>query len=188
MTRVRGTIPACGRWAVLLSLLSVSSVFAQSGELKIGFVDAERLLLQAPQTQAALRTLNDEFAPRQRELLAMESELVEKNETYERDSEVMGQDERGSLERELRDGQRDLQRANTEFQEDLNIRRNELLAVAQRSVSEEIEGFASEQGYDLILQNVVYNSGKVDITDTVLGFLNRNVLEGGGSQEEDSSQ
>lgn len=178
MTKMRGTMQGWGRLAVLLSLLPISCALAQSGNLKIGYVDAERLLLQAPQTQAALRTLNDEFAPRQRELLAMESELLEKNETYERDAEVMGADERSSLERELRDGQRDLQRANSEFQEDLNIRRNELLAVAQRAVSEQIEQFASGEGYDLILQNVVYHSTSVDITENVLSYLNRNVLEG----------
>jgi outer membrane protein len=168
---------------MLFGSMGFGTALAQSEGLKIGYVDPERLLLSAPQTKVAMDTLNDEFAPRQRQLVAMESSLREKNETYERDREVMGQEERTSLERELREGQRDLQRANTEFQEDLNIRRNELLATAQRAVSEQIEVYASREGYDLILQNAVYHSPGLDITDSVLSFLNRNVLEGNRSEE-----
>ena len=184
MTRMRKLIRQSGRVAVVLSALLGAGAFAQSASinLKVGYVDAERLLLQAPQTQVALRTLNDEFAPRQREIQAMQTELREKNDTYERDREVMGQQERTNLERQLRDGQRDLERATSEFQEDLNIRRNELLAVAQRAVSEQIETYASAQGYDLILQNAVYSSPTIDITETVLMYLNQNVLQGDSSE------
>lgn len=164
--------------SVLLGGLWAQAALAQPGDLKIGFVNAEMLLLEAPQTQVALRTLNDEFAPRQRDVVAMQNSLREKTETYERDRDVMGETERVSLEREIRDGRRDLERAETEFTEDLNIRRNELLAVAQRAVSEQIETYATREGYDLILQNVVYHSASVDITSQILSFLNESVLQG----------
>lgn len=175
-----------GWLGIVLSCLLVGNAYAQAqfSDLKVGYVDAEAILLNAPQTQAALRTLNDEFAPRQRDFLAKQSALQEKADTYERDQSVMGEAERINLEREIRDGRRDLQRAESEFNEDLNIRRNELLATAQRAVSEQIETYASARGYDLILQNVVYHSAVVDITSDVLAYLNDAVLSGDSKKQE----
>ena len=182
MIRMHNKVRGVCRIGLILGCLLAGSALAQSSNLKIGYVDAEALLLNAPQTQAALRTLNDEFAPRQRDVVAMQNALQQKADTYERDSSVMGEAERASLEREIRDGRRDLQRAENEFNEDLNIRRNELLAVAQRSVSERIGMYASAQGYDLVLQNAVYHSDVVDITAEVLMFLNESVLQGERSE------
>lgn len=169
------------RLGICAALVWSGCAFAQSSNLKIGYVDAETILLQAPQTQSALRTLQDEFAPRQRSLVALQTQLQEKQATYERDSEVMGQDERASLERQLRDGARDFQREEQEFQEDLNIRRNELLAVAQRAVSEQIATYATSNGYDLILQNVVYHSDAINITSDVLTYLQATPRAGSGA-------
>lgn len=174
------TIGGLSRLVLILGLISAGVAHAQnggqSGNLKIGFIDAEAVMLNAPQTQAALRALQDEFAERQRELLGRQQEFQEKQATYERDQEVMGQDERTRLERELRDAARDLQRDDQEFQEDFNVRRNELLQEAQRAVSVRIEAFAEQQGYDLILQNVVYTSDAVNITEQLVTALNADVL------------
>lgn len=167
------------RLAILFGLLVAGSAHAQSSNLKIGFIDAEAVLLNAPQTQAAMRALQDEFAERQRVLLQTQQELQEKQTTYERDQEVMGQEERTNLEREIRDGARDLQRDDQEFQEDFNVRRNELLQEAQRAVSVRIEAFAVERGFDLLLQNVVYTSEGVNVTDELISVLNAELLSSG---------
>jgi len=167
------------RLAIFFGLLVAGSAHAQSSNLKIGFIDAEAVLLNAPQTQAAMRALQDEFAERQRVLLQTQQELQEKQATYERDQEVMGQEERTNLEREIRDGARDLQRDDQEFQEDFNVRRNELLQEAQRAVSVRIEAFAVERGFDLLLQNVVYTSEGVNVTDELISVLNAELLSSG---------
>ena len=171
---IRGVFREGLRLGICLSALLATGVWAQSGNLKIGFINAERVLLEAPQTEAALRRLQDEFAPRERQLLAVQSELQKKEETYRRDSEVMGSEERARLERELRDGVRDFQRDQEEYREDLNVRRNELLAEAQRNVAVHIDAYARAQGYDLILQNAVYFSPAVDITESLVGYIRQN--------------
>jgi outer membrane protein len=183
MNTVHRAIQGLSRLVVLSSLLAAGNVYAQGSNLKIGFIDAEAVLLNAPQTQAAMRSLQDEFAERQRELIAVQSELQEKQAAYERDREVMGQEERTNLERELRDATRDLQRDDQEFQEDFNVRRNELLQEAQRAVSVQIQSFAIDQGFDLILQNVVYSSDAVNVTDELISHLNQAVLSGGSEAE-----
>ena len=181
MKRMHRVIQGLSQLSICAAVLVTGLAFAQSDSLKIGYVDAEAVLLQAPQTQAALRALQDEFAPRQRDLLAMQSALQEKQVTYERDAEVMGQNERSSLEREIRDGTRDLQREDQEFQEDLNLRRNELLQEAQRTVSAQIESFATAKGFDLILQNVVYSSEAANVTADLISHLNANVISSGAN-------
>jgi outer membrane protein len=172
-------IQGLSRLAILSGLLAAGAAQAQTSNLKIGFIDAEAVLLNAPQTQAAMRALQDEFAERQRELLQAQQDLQEKQATYERDQEVMGQEERTSLEREIRDGARDLQRDDQIFQEDFNVRRNELLQEAQRAVSVRIEAFAVERGFDLILQNVVYTSDAVNVTEELVSALNAELLSSG---------
>jgi outer membrane protein len=176
MKKMHSAIHALSRLAIMFGMLAAGAVHAQSNGLKIGFIDAEAVLLNAPQTQAAMRALQDEFAERQRELLQTQQDLQEKQSTYERDQEVMGQDERETLEREIRDGIRDLQRDDEEFQEDFNVRRNELLQEAQRAVSVRIEAFAVDRGFDLILQNVVYVSDAVNVTDDLVTALNAELL------------
>ena len=180
MKTMHRAIQGMSRLALLIGFLGAGFAYAQTSNLKIGFIDPEAVLLQAPQTQAAMRALQDEFAGRQRELLQKQQELQEKQATYERDQEVMGQDEREDLERQIRDGARALQRDDQEFQEDFNVRRNELLQEAQRAVSVRIEAFAVERGFDLILQNVVYTSDAVNVTDELLSVLNAELLSSQG--------
>ena len=175
MNRMRRAFQGLSQVLVCGGLL-VGAAHAQTGDLRIGYIDAEAVLLGAPQTQAAMRSLQDEFAERQRVLVQSQTELQQMQETYERDQEVMGADERTNLERQIRDGMRDLQRDDQEFQEDLNVRRNELLQGAQRAVSARIQNYASDQGFDLILQNVVFASDAIDITDDLISHLNQELL------------
>lgn len=160
-----------GMTALLIAMAAASSAFAQ--DVKIGVVNVGRLLEQAPQTQRAMKSLEDEFAPRQRDLVAMQTELQEKQETFQRDAPVMGEAERLALEREIRDGQRDLQRADQELREDYNIRRNEELGILQRSLLMEVQSFARSAGYDVVLGDVLYYSSAVDITAAVLEAINQ---------------
>jgi outer membrane protein len=150
------------------ALLITFNASAQVTSLKIGVINSARLGDQAPQTQAVLAELQDEFAPRQREIAATQQLLQEKQETYERDGAVMGETERFRLERELREEARDWQRAQDEYIEDLNIRRNEALGALQSYLLQEVQIYATDAGYDLVVGEALYFSPAVDITDDVL--------------------
>src|SRR5690606_36956330 len=118
-------------FAVLV--LSALAVPALGQEVKIGVVNINVLMEQSPQAQVAMEALQEEFAPRQRTILAKQKEFEEATERANRDAAVMGETERRNTERELRDMQRDLQRMQEEFREDLNLRRNEEIGNLQRS-------------------------------------------------------
>lgn len=180
MTRMRTRLRDARRlaWLSLSMVVAAGAVHAQDG--RIGVVNVQRLLEQAPQTQRAMTALQEEFAPRQRDLLAMQQSLQGKQETYQRDQSVMGADERAKLEREIREGTRDLQRADEELQEDATIRRNEILSQLQGMLLQAVQSHAREEGYDLIITDYVYVSAAMDITDDVLASMREQDEQGAG--------
>jgi len=153
------------------AVLIAGTAQAQSDGMRIGVVNVARLLEQAPQAQAAMSALQDEFAPRQRDIVAIQRSLQEKQQTYDRDGQVMGEAERLNLERDIRDEQRDLEREQNDYLEDLNIRRNEELGNLQRSLLQQVQIYARDTGYDLVVADVLYYSTAIDITDDVLRGL-----------------
>jgi len=158
-------------FVVLFGLLSLPG-FAQADGLKIGFVNVSRLISESPQAKTAMASLQEEFAPRQREIVAMQNELKERQDKVQRDLEVMGADERRNAERDLRRDERELQRNQQEFQEDINLRRNESLGKLQRALLQQVQSYAAEQGYDLIVsEGVLYASTAIDITEQILTGL-----------------
>jgi len=158
---------------VIVWILSGLSV-AGAAELKIGVVNTAQLLQEAPQAQSSSKSLENEFAPRERKLLESQKEIKEKEERLMRDSAVMSESERRKAERDLLSMRRDLKRSQDEFREDLNIRRNEELGKLQRIISKIIDDLAKEKGFDLILgENVIYATDRIDITRQILDRLDK---------------
>jgi outer membrane protein len=155
-----------------LCLGFAASVPAQTNA-RIGFVNVNFILQNAPQTQAVNDTLTAEFAPREAALVARQEELNGKKEAYTRDAAVMPAAERTALEGEIARGERDLQRDAGELQEDLEIRQAELVNELQATIARRIQAFAVAEGYDLVVTNqgVVFASEAIDITQAVLRAL-----------------
>lgn len=157
---------------LLIAALVIGSAGAQAQNApKIAYVNFPLIVDQAPQTQELMTRLRDEFAPRQRDLVAMQTELQTKQETYQRDASVMAEAERVALEREIRDGTRELQRADNELREDFNIRQNEELGALQRTLVQQVQAYVRSAGYDLVVTDVVYVSPAMDITQDVIAAL-----------------
>ncbi len=153
------------------ALLTGASAIAQTEGLRIGAVDFGRLIDQSPQARLATEALQEEFAPRQREIAALQRSLQEKQETYQRDSAIMGETERLNLEREITAEQRDMQREQTAFIEDMDIRRNAELTRVQEALIQEVQIYSRAAGYDLVVANPLYHGSAVDITEEVLRRL-----------------
>lgn len=139
--------------------------------IRVGFVNINYLLQNAPQTRAVDQKLRDEFAPREAELIAMQEELQGKADTYQRDASVMSETARTALAREVQDGERNLQRRAEALQEDANARQQELLNELQVTIARRAQAFAVAQGYDLIVTQALYASDSIDITEAVLAAI-----------------
>lgn len=178
-TRARATV----KTSILIGALLLAAAASAQDGLRVGVVNVNRLLEQAPQFRSAMQALQEEFAPRQRDLVALQRELQEKQETYERDGAIMAEEERLNLEREMRDGQRDFARLQQDLNEDANLRQNEELSVLQRSLLQEVQNYSRSQGYDLVVADALYFSTAIDITDDVL-----EALEAAYSRESEAAQ
>lgn len=158
----------------LLLFLTTSigaSLSAAAAELKIGFVNQERILRESSPAKRAQDKLDKEFAPRRSELDRMEKQGRELEATLQKESVTLPEADRVAKERQLAQLARDVQRMQREFREDVNLRRNEELASLQERANKVISGIAEKEKFDLIFQEAVYASSKIDITDKVIKAL-----------------
>ncbi len=153
---------------LLCSILSPVAV----AEIKIGFVNAIKLMDQAPQFKKAIKSLNTEFAPRQRRLISAGQELKDRMTRFNKDVQFMSEAEAQKQSKKIREKQREFQRDQEAFQKDYNILHTEELDKIQRVIRTVIQEIVSRKGYDLILsEGVVWASQSIDITDQVLNKL-----------------
>jgi len=152
--------------ALFLGLLLAAN--ASYADLKIGFVNIPAVLEKAPQAEKAKKRLEQEFSPRDKQLVAQQKEIQSLDDKMAKDAAVMGESARANLEKEILNKKRDAKRAQQEFSEDFNARRNEELGKLQRRIVEAIREIAKAQNFDLLLTDgVIYASDKIDVTSQV---------------------
>ncbi|MBT6932688.1 MAG: OmpH family outer membrane protein [Proteobacteria bacterium] len=158
--------------AVLLAAVLLPAVNAQS-VTRIGFVDPVRLIEQAPQGAKALESLEDEFRTRDEELKNLHDRVQAMEADLEKNILVMDATDAQTRQREIENLKRRLARSQQEAREDYNLRRNEELAKLQTLVRQVIVDLARDRGFDLVVEQAVYVSDAVDITDQVLEVLEK---------------
>ncbi len=159
--------------AAALMLVAGTSLAAQAQELKIGFVSTERIFRDAAPAKAATAKLEQEFSKRDKDIQELAAKLKSAAEKLDKDAPVLSDAERGKRQRELAEMDKDFQRRQREFREDLNQRRNEELAIVLEKANKVIKQLAESEKYDIVFQEAVYFSPRIDITDKVLKALNK---------------
>lgn len=156
---------------VLVAILMGLTLQAGAAEFKIGFVNTERVFREAAPAVKAQKKLEKEFAARDQELQKMTKQAKDLQTYLEKEGVTISDADRRNKERDLANLNRDFQRLQREFREDLNLRRNEELAQVQERANKVIQSIAEAEKFDLILQEAVYASPRIDITDKVLKSL-----------------
>ncbi|WP_119287148.1 OmpH family outer membrane protein [Azohydromonas sediminis] len=162
------------QWKSVLAavVLLAASAFAQAQELKIGYVDLQRVLRDSQPAKAAQAKLEAEFSKREKDLADMAAKLKAASERLDRDAPTLAESERNRRQRELVEQDREFQRKRREFQEDLAQRKNEELAQVLDRANRAVRQIFDQEKYDLILQEVVFAGPRVDITRRVIDALN----------------
>ena len=162
-----GKIMGMALWA-----LALATTPALAQELKLGYVNSERVLRDSAPAKAAQAKLEAEFGRRERELNDIRNRLKAAADKFEKDAPTLPEAEKTRRQRELVDQERDLHSKQREFQEDLNQRKNEELAAVVERANRVIRQIFETEKYDAILQEVVFAGPRVDITDKVIRALN----------------
>jgi len=150
-------------------LLLVSTGAMAEG--KIGFVNSQRILNDAPQAARAKKKIEKDFEKRDQELQRIAKQLQGLQETMDKNSVTMAESERRAKEREFGELNRDFQRKQREFREDLSQRQNEEMAAIFERVNKIIKQIAEAEKYDIIFQEAVYANPRIDITEKVIKAL-----------------
>jgi outer membrane protein len=160
-----------GWGALLLAALAIGFP-ASAQEVKIGYVNSERILRDSAPARAAQAKLEAEFSRRERELNDLRNRVKAAADRLEKDGLTLSESERNRRQKEVVDQDRDLQRKQREFQEDLNQRKNEELSAVVDRANRVIRQIFETEKYDLIVQDAVHWSARIDITDKVIRSLN----------------
>ena len=158
---------AAGAFTAFATLAS-----AQEAPAKIGYVSLDRIIRESTAARSAQERIQQEFSRRDKELQELSARLKQASERLERDAPVLGEGERLRRQRELADLDREFQRKQREFREDINQRRNEELATVIDRANRVIRQIAEQERYDVIIQDAVHVSPRIDMTEKVLRALN----------------
>lgn len=154
--------------------VSILAINAQAAELKVGYVQVDKILQEAPQTAESSKKLEREFSPRSQELDRMAKQIKDLEAVLDKDGLTISESERRNKERDVQNIKIEFQRKQRELREDINLRKNEELGALQDRVNKAVQTVSETEGYDLVVYSgVAYASKKIDITDKVLKSLGK---------------
>jgi outer membrane protein len=156
--------------AGMLAML-LNSGMALAADFKVGVVDTERVLRESAPAMRAESKIEKEFSGRDQEIKKLTKQAKELQALLDKEDSKLSEADRRNKERELTTMNVDLQRMQREFREDLNLRKNEELAVVLEQANKAIQAIAEAEKFDLVLQEAVYRNPKIDITDMVIKHL-----------------
>ena len=160
--------------AMVPAMVAVAALMAAPAmaEIKIGVLDFGRLMDESPQGKALIESLRAEAAAKQRELQTQAASLQTKRDKLAKDRATMTPDQISRAEKDVRDGERDLARRQSEVNDDFNARRNEEMGKLQRTLIEEVRNYSKAQNFDLVVTDgVIYANQALDITPGVLAGM-----------------
>ena len=159
----------------LLALALLTSAWSiGAAEIKVGYVQVDKILQDAPQTAESGKKLEREFSPRTQELDRMQKQIKDLQTSLDKESLTLSESARRDKERDLSNIKIEFQRKQRELREDVNLRKNEELSLLQDRINKAVTTVSEAEGYDLVVYGgVAYASKKVDITDKVLKALGK---------------
>jgi outer membrane protein len=146
---------------------------AVAQETKIGYVSTERIMRESEPAKAAEARMETEFSQRRKDLQDFAAKIKSMAEKLDKDSPTLNESDRLKRQRELADMDQDFQRKQRAYREDISQRMNEETAKLNERTTKIIKQIAESEKYDAILQDGVYFSPRIDITEKVMKALNK---------------
>ncbi len=158
----------------MIASLMIFTMSVHAAELKVGYVQVDKILQEAPQTAESGKKLEKEFSPRSQELDRMAKQIKDLESTLDKDGLTITEADRRSKERDVQNIKTEFQRKQRELREDINLRKNEELGSLQDRINKAVQSVAKAENYDLVMYSgVAYAADKIDITDKVLKLLGK---------------
>ena len=166
-------------WLAVAALCTASLAQAQTpapapaGPSRIGFVFTERLMTDSKLAKAADAKIEAEFSRRQKTNKDMIARLKTLSDKLDVDAPTLAEPERTRRYREVAELEKDVQRTQREFNEDLLQRKSEERANIAQKAYKLIEQIAEQEHLDVVLQESAWSSPRIDITDKIIKLLDK---------------
>lgn len=156
--------------SILMGFALLFSVGSMASDLKIGVIDVHKLIEQSPEIKSLNNRLKKEFKPRQQKIMSLQRSLQTKAERLKRESTVMSDSEKSSLQEKIMTERRNLQRLEQDYQQDISMIQNKEMKKFFTRLKNAVDTYGKKNQYDLILQKdaAPFASNKVDVTNAVL--------------------
>ena len=156
-----------------LALCVCSMAQAQNAPSRIGFVYTERLMTESKLAKAADAKIEAEFSKRQKGIQDTIARFKSMSDKFDAEASGLAEPERTKRARELIDMDKDVQRTQREFREDLIQRKSEERAAIAARAYKLLEQIAEQEKLDIVLQESIWVSSRIDLTDKVLKLLDK---------------
>jgi len=155
-----------GRTIIALLLLAATAAFAQP--LKIGYVNGSRIENESETTKLAIEQIKKEFAPREQQLQALQKQGMDTKAEFDRDADKLKPADRAAKEKRLVSLSQQFEQMQRSYAEDMEFRQREVRTRLVTEINAVITSIAEAEKFDLILQQAVFASGQIDVTDRVI--------------------
>ena len=162
-----------GKFVAVMALgwLALAPAHAQSS--RIAWLSPERIYNESRLAKLAGDKLAEEFSKREKAVQELAGRLKAASEKLAKEAPALPELEQVRRQREMADLDKEFQRRQREFREDLNQRTNEERAAIAEKATKIIKQLAQTEGFDIVVQDAVWASPRIDITDKVLAALDK---------------
>ena len=158
---------------------ALCAVQAQPADLKIGVVNMSDLLQKSPQAQTAQVVMAKKFETRKKDLMAEQDKIKTMQDNLNKNGAVMSASQLQDSQSQLDELQRDFNRKQSDYMDDVNMARNDALSRLQQQVLKAVQEFAQSKKYSLIVgEGVFYADPSVNVTDQVLAQMQKDFKSG----------
>jgi len=156
----------------LLLVLITSVANGQNAPAKIGYIDMKQLLDNAPQITLSRESIDREFRPQNDRIANDEQRLNDLRSQQETTGDTSN-----SLTNRIRNLELSINRRREDLRQQILFRRNEAIQELEDDINQAVATVARSRNYDLIISSpVVYANDTVDLTQTVLDYLQQQSL------------
>ena len=161
------------------------NAYAQQAPPKVGVISVQGAIVGTKDGQKASQQLETKFAPKKKDIDTRQTELAQMQDQYNKGGNLMSEDKRSQLARDIDEKKKRLERDVQDAQEELNAEQQRVLQSLGQRMMAVIEKYAKDNGYTVILDvsnpntPVLYASSGIDITQDIISLYDKTSSNGG---------
>ena len=159
--------------SVLFAGAMALAALAHGQDIKIGFVDAVRLERESVQGRKAIEQLKQEFGPREKEIMELQVRIKDERDRFESERATLSKTELAERWKPITELMKKSDRMVYAMQDDMRLRKTQLMGNFLQARERAIAAVGKAQGFDLVVQEAIFSSKRIDVTDQVLAEMAR---------------